>query len=103
LLRRTNSAIRLEQRLKHIFIILYYSCGVRLRVLGTAVAIGLFYQPQKIEDGDCGAIGGKMIGRWNRSTRRKPAPVPHCQLQIPHDLIRPRPRATAVGSQRLTA
>jgi hypothetical protein len=36
-------------------------------------------------DYDDGEIGGMMIGRGNRSTRRKPAPVPlelwHCQLK----------------------
>jgi hypothetical protein len=35
--------------------------------------------------GDCGEIGGMYIGRGNRSTRRKPAPVPLCSPQIPHD------------------
>jgi hypothetical protein len=47
--------------------------------------------------GDCedGEFGG-MNGRGNRSTRRKPAPVPH-------DLTWARNLATAVGSQRLTA
>jgi hypothetical protein len=64
---------------------------------------GLSYQPQMIDDGDCGAIGGMKIGRGNRSTRRKPAPVPLCPPQIPHDLNRARTRAAAVGSQRLTA
>jgi hypothetical protein len=34
-------------------------------------------------DYDDGEIGG-MIGRGNRSTRRKPAPVPLCPPQIPH-------------------
>jgi hypothetical protein len=29
-------------------------------------------QPQMIDEGDCGAIGGMKIGRGNRSTRRKP-------------------------------
>jgi hypothetical protein len=29
---------------------------------------------------------GMMIGRGNRSTRRKPAPVPICPPQILHDL-----------------
>jgi hypothetical protein len=43
-----------------------------------------------------------MIGRGNRSTRRKPAPVPHCPPQTPH-AARKRTRAAAVGSQRLTA
>jgi hypothetical protein len=28
-------------------------------------------------DDECGAIGGLRIGRGNRSTRRKPVPVPH--------------------------
>jgi hypothetical protein len=48
-----------------------------------------------------GEIGG-MIGRGNRSTRRKPAPVPLCPPQTPH-IARTRNRAAAVGSQRLTA
>jgi hypothetical protein len=52
-------------------------------------------------DYDDGEIGG-MIGRRNRSTRRKPAPVPLCPPQIPH-AARKRTRASAVGSQRLTA
>jgi hypothetical protein len=35
-------------------------------------------------DYDDGEIGGMMIGRRNRSTRRKPAPVPLCPPQTPH-------------------
>jgi hypothetical protein len=38
-----------------------------------------------------------------RSTRRKPARVPLCPPQIPHDLTCSRTRAAAVESQRLTA
>jgi hypothetical protein len=34
-------------------------------------------------DYDDGEIGG-MIGRGNRSTRRKPAPIPLCPQQTPH-------------------
>jgi hypothetical protein len=34
-------------------------------------------------DYDDGEIGGMMIGRGNRSTRRKPAPVPLCPPQTP--------------------
>jgi hypothetical protein len=41
-------------------------------------------------------IGG-MIGRGNRSTWRKPAPVPLCPPQTPH-AARARIQATAVGS-----
>jgi hypothetical protein len=35
-----------------------------------------------IDDDDCGAVGGVRIGRGNRSTRRKPAPVPVRPPQI---------------------
>jgi hypothetical protein len=49
---------------------------VRLSPLDTAATTGLLYQPKMIDDGDCGAIGGMKIGRGNRSTRMKPAPVP---------------------------
>jgi hypothetical protein len=42
-------------------------------------------------DYDNGEIGG-MIGRGNRSTRRKPAPVPLCPPQTPH-AARTRTRA----------
>jgi hypothetical protein len=52
-------------------------------------------------DNDDGEIGG-MIGKGNRSTRRKPAPVPLCPPQTPH-AVRTRTRAAAMGSQRLTA
>jgi hypothetical protein len=52
-----------------------------------------------IDVDDYGAVGGMRIGRGNRSTRRKPAPVPLCP---PHDLTWDRTRAAAVGSQRLT-
>jgi hypothetical protein len=64
---------------------------------------GLMYQPQMIDDGDCRAIGGMKTDRGNPSTRRKPAPVPLCPPQIPHDLTWARTRAAAAGSQRLTA
>jgi hypothetical protein len=62
--------------------------GVRLSPLGTAGTTGLLYQPQMIDDGDCGAIGGMKIGRGNRRTRRKPAPAPLCPPQIPLDQTR---------------
>jgi hypothetical protein len=52
-------------------------------------------------DYDNGEVGG-MIGKGNRSTRRKPAPVPLCPPQTPH-AASTRTRAVAVGSQRLTA
>jgi hypothetical protein len=48
-----------------------------------------------------GKIGG-MIGKGNRSTRRKPAPVPLCPSQTQH-AARTQTLAAAVRSQRLTA
>jgi hypothetical protein len=79
----------------YFFIILLFLVGWDL------ATTGLLYQPQMKDDGDCAAIGGKRVGRGNRSTRRKPAPVPLCPLQIPHNLTRTRTRGAAVGSQRL--
>jgi hypothetical protein len=60
------------------FITIYYYyyfiilSRLRLSLLGTADTTGLLYQPQMIDDGDCGATGGMKICRGNRSTRRKP-------------------------------
>jgi hypothetical protein len=36
-------------------------------------------------DYDDEEIVGMKIGRGNRSTQKKPAPVPRCPPQIPHD------------------
>jgi hypothetical protein len=79
--------------------------GVRLSPLGTSATAGLLYQPRMIDDDDddYGAVGGIRIGRGNRSTRRKPVPVPLYPPQIPHDLTCDQTRAAAVGSQRLTS
>jgi hypothetical protein len=75
-----------------IFLIFIILSGVRLSPLGTAVTTGLLYQPQMIDDGDCGAIGGMKIGRGNPGNRRKSAPAPLCPPQIPYDLTRARTR-----------
>jgi hypothetical protein len=69
--------------------------GVRLGPLDT-VATNRPIAPAS-GDYDDGEIGG-MIGKGNRSTRRKPAPVPLCPLQTPH-AARTRTRAATVGSQ----
>jgi hypothetical protein len=47
--------------------------------------------------------GGMRIGRGNRSIRRKPAPVPLCPSQVPHDLTRVGTWAAAVGNRGPTA
>jgi hypothetical protein len=73
--------------------------GVQLGPLGTAATNRPIVPAPGDYDG--GEIGG-MIGRRNRSTRRKPAPMPLCPPQTPH-APRTRTRAAAVGNQRLTA
>jgi hypothetical protein len=67
--------------------------------LGTAAT----HRPIVLAPGnyDDGEIGG-IIGRGNRSTRRKPAPGPLCPPQTPH-AARTRTRAAAVASERITA
>jgi hypothetical protein len=67
--------------------------------------IGLVYQPRMLDDDDdeYGAVGGMRIGRGNRSTRSKPAPVPIFPPQIPHDLTWDRTWAAAMRSRQLTA
>jgi hypothetical protein len=54
--------------------------GVQLGPLGTAATNRpIVPAPSDYDDGE---IGG-MIGRGNRSSRRKPAPVPFCLAQNP--------------------
>jgi hypothetical protein len=48
--------------LEHIIIIIILS-GVSLSPLGIATTTGLLYQPQMMDDGDCGAIGGIKLRR----------------------------------------
>jgi hypothetical protein len=55
---------------------------IHFRSLGTtATSRPIVPAPGDYDDGE---IGGMMIGRGNRSTRRKPAPVLLCPSQIPH-------------------
>jgi hypothetical protein len=56
-----------------------------------------------IDHGECGAVVRMRIAKRNRSTRRKPPPVPLRPPQIPHDLTRARTCAAAVGSWRPVA
>jgi hypothetical protein len=82
-----------------IFLIGIVGSGVQLGPLGTAATSRpTVPAPGEYDDGE---IGG-MIGKGNRSTRKKPAPVPLCPPQTPH-AARTRTRTAAVGSQRLTA
>jgi hypothetical protein len=61
------------------------------------------YQPRMIDDDECETVGGMRIGKGNRSSRRKPAPVPLYPPQILHYLMCDWTRAAGVGSRRLTA
>jgi hypothetical protein len=72
--------------------------GVQLGAVGTVVTNKPIVRAPG--DYDNGEISG-MIRRGNRSTRRKPAPVPLCPPQTSH-AARTRTRAAAVGSQCLT-
>jgi hypothetical protein len=72
--------------------------GVQLGPFGTAANNRPIVSA--LGDYDHGEVGG-MNGRGNRSTRRKPAPVPLCPPQTPY-AARTRTRAAAVRSQRLT-
>jgi hypothetical protein len=56
--------------------------GVQLGALGTTAT----NRPTVTAPGDSddAEIGAMMIGRGNRSTRRKHAPVPLCPTQSPH-------------------
>jgi hypothetical protein len=58
----------------------------------TEATTGLLYQPRMVDDDEYGAVGGVIRGE-NRSTWRKPAPVPLCAPQISYDLTRARTRA----------
>jgi hypothetical protein len=65
---------------KPAIIFFFNLCG---GTLGTAATTDLLYQPRMIGDCDCGEIGGIKIGRGNRSTRRKSAPMPVSPPQTP--------------------
>jgi hypothetical protein len=82
------------------FLIWYGGGGVQLDPLGTAATnTPIMPVPGDYDDGE---IGGMMIGRGNRSARRKPAPVPLCPPQNRHAAWT-RTRTAAVGSQQVTA
>jgi hypothetical protein len=73
--------------------------GVRLSPLGTSATN---WPIVSAPDDECGAVGGMRIDRRNRSVRRRPAPVPLCPPQIPHDVTWARIRTAAVRSLRLS-
>jgi hypothetical protein len=64
-------------------------------------AIGILYQPRTM--GGYEEFSEMRTDKWNRSIRKKPAPVSLCTPNIPYVLIWDRTQAAAVGSRRLTA
>jgi hypothetical protein len=95
---RMIESTKYKLTLKH-FLNWYSGGGVQLVPLGTAAT----NRPTVPSPGDYddGEIGG-MTGKGNRSTRRKPVPVPFWPPQTSH-AARTATRAVAVESQRLTA
>jgi hypothetical protein len=76
--------------------------GVQLGPLGTAATNRpIVPTPGDYDDGD---IGGMKIVKGNRSTRRKPAPVPLSPPQNPHACPNPNPgrRGGNPASNRLS-
>jgi hypothetical protein len=58
--------------------------GVQLGLLGTAGSNRpIVPAPSDYDDGEISGV----IGKGNRSTRRKPTPVPLCPQQTPHALF----------------
>jgi hypothetical protein len=88
---------------KSICVLLYFLMGWDWVHLVLWPLLAYCTSPQMIDDDDCGAVSWMRINRGKRSTRRKPAPIPLCLTQIPHDLTRARTRAAGVGNQRLIA
>jgi hypothetical protein len=91
-------------------------CCVRILHNSNFFLIGIVWWSPTVSTGHCGhqwpilpvpgdyydGENGGMIGRGNRSTRRKPVLVTLCPPQTPH-AARTQTRAAAVGSQCLTA
>jgi hypothetical protein len=76
--------------------VIYREIHVALQYSGDGVANNRLIVPA-LGDYDDREIGGMMIGKGNRSTRRKPAPVPLCPPQTRHG-AQTWTRAAVVGS-----
>jgi hypothetical protein len=83
----TQQCIKICRKIQHLKVI-NFNCCLRQR---SSLYI-LHY------DYDDGEIGGMMIGRGNRSTWRKLAPMPLCPPQPPY-AARTQTQAAVVGNQ----
>jgi hypothetical protein len=66
--------------------------GLIPRPLGTSATNWPIIPAPDMIYNECGTVGGIRIGKGNRSTRRKPLPVPLSPQQIPYDLTWARTR-----------
>jgi hypothetical protein len=80
--RKLNVAFQMVTCLPSYAVIFFFLMGWDWVHLVLRPLLGLLYQPQIIDNNDCGAISGMRIFRGNRSTLRKPAPVPLCPLHM---------------------
>jgi hypothetical protein len=92
------SKVGVEKFLRNVFFLIgIVGGGVQLGALGpAAINRPIVPAPGDYDNGESGGMGG----RRNRSTRRKPSPVPLCPPQTPHAAWT-RTRTATVGSQRL--
>jgi hypothetical protein len=97
----TTKNVKVQNNVQTRLVFLVSWDGVRLSPLGTSPTNWPIVPAP--DDNECGAVDGMRIGKGNRSTRRKPTPVPLRPPQIQHDLTWARTRAAVVGSRRLTA
>jgi hypothetical protein len=72
----------------YVVVVLFFNCIVGGRVQLGPLGIAATDRPIVPVPGDFddAETGGMMTGRGNRSTRRKPAPVPLCPPQTPYAL-----------------
>jgi hypothetical protein len=83
----------------HFFLMRIVWSGVQFGPFGTeATKRPIVPAPGDHDDGEFGAM---IIGRGNRSTRRKPASSATLSITNPTCSVRARTRAAAVGSRRL--
>jgi hypothetical protein len=68
----------------------------------TVLSVLRLHRVDKMIINDYEAVGGMIIGRRNRRTRRQISSVPLCPLQISYYLTWDRTRIRDVGSRQLT-
>jgi hypothetical protein len=95
------SSALISQVILNLFVCLFVCVCVCVCVCVTMLSVSRLYSIDDRMIDEHEAVCGMKIGRGNRCTRRKPAPVPLCPSQIPHDPIWDRTQASEVGNRRL--